>query len=648
MNLIANFHFLRPLWLLALVPLAWVVWMLWQRQVRRNGWQQLIPAHLLSHLMEGEHQTRTRWPATIAAICGVIATLALAGPAWQQINTPVEKSVAPVVVVTDLSSSMLATDIAPNRLTRVKQKLTDIVRQREDGVTALVAYAGSSHVVAPLTDDSATLTNLVQAMDPSIMPVPGRAPEQAISQAIQLLNSGSSQGGTILLVTDSLTPQQSTTINQLMASSGHKLSIMGVGSENGAPIPNANGALLRNRDGSIVMAQLERDILQKTAQANGGSYHDLSLTSADINTLIPSTSTFDSTMRVDRTFDTWHDEGRWLALLLLPLMLAGFRRGLILPLVMVACLVGQPEQAMATVEPGSTASSAPSNKLWQTLWNNAWQTADQQAQALMEAGDNQAAAALYTDERWRAEALDRSGQSAQAAKLFAEQAKQATSPIEKAEALFNAANALARAGELKQAISTYDEALKQVPNMDMATTNRKLVEEMLKQQPPEQNQHQDQNDQQQDQNDQQQDQEQQQQSDGSDGNGNDQQSKQDNASSSNDQSSPDNQQNDASAADDAKPSESQQQDQQNQQQDQSEAEQANDESMGSDGQPEQSDDQGEQQQSPAIADDSNDNNQDGEQTEAWLRRIPNNPGDLLRRKFEQQQRRNAPQDVQPW
>ncbi len=241
MNFIANFHFLRPFWLLALVPLAGVIWLIWQCQIRRNGWQQLIPAHLLSHLMENEQQTRSRWPAILAAICGVVAILALAGPAWQKINTPVEKSVAPVVVVTDLSNAMLATDLAPNRLTRVKQKLTDIVRQRKDGVTALVAYAGSSHVVAPLTDDSATLTNLVQAMDPSIMPLPGRAPEQAISQAIQLLNSGSSQGGTILLVTDSLTPQQSTTIYQLMASSGHNLSILGAVSENGAPIPNANG-----------------------------------------------------------------------------------------------------------------------------------------------------------------------------------------------------------------------------------------------------------------------------------------------------------------------------------------------------------------------------------------------------------------------
>lgn len=651
MSLFDNFHLLRPLWLMAFIPLAYVVWQIWQRESQSSGWQQLIPAHLLEHLLEGEQQTQQRWPAALAAIAGTLAILALAGPTWRQIETPVEKSLSPVVLVTDLSASMLATDIAPNRLTRLKQKMTDILRQRDDGVTAIVAYAGSSHVVAPLTDDSNTLINLVQALDPSIMPLPGSKPEQGVAKAIELLNHGASTGGTIVLATDSMTNEQSRAIRKQIAGTGHTLSILGVGSETGAPIPSTNGALLRDRNGGIIMAQLERGILQQTAQATGGNYHDMSLNNADIDALIPKSAITDATVRVDRHYDSWYDEGRWLTLLLLPLVLAGFRRGLLLPLLMVALLTGQSGETVAqtsaqvpTQVPTQAQSAPPPASFWQKLWDNAWQTPDQQAQQQLEAGNSAAAAALFNDSAWRAEALDRSGKHAEAAQLFGEQAAVADNVSDKANDFYNQANALARAGDLEKSLAAYDQALEQNPELDTAKTNRKIVEDLLKQQQQEQQKQQKQNQQEQQQNQQQQEQKEQQnqQDDKDSSEQNQQEQKPSESSDKQGKSGQQNQSEQESQQQEPQQQESQPQEQQTesgaeQKQSQSESESA----------AQSSDEQQEQEGTAAVEGEPIDQNE--EQTEAWLRRIPDNPGDLLRRKFEQQQRRNtvtAPRDHQ--
>lgn len=645
MSLLDNFHLLRPLWLMAFVPLAYVVWQIWQRQSQSSSWQQLIPAHLLEHLLEGEQQTQQRWPAALAAIAGTLAILALAGPTWRQIETPVEKSLSPVVLVTDLSASMLATDMAPNRLTRLKQKMTDILRQRNDGVTAIVAYAGSSHVVAPLTDDSNTLINLVQALDPSIMPLPGSKPEQGVAKAIELLNHGASTGGTILLATDGLTGEQSRAISKQIAGAGHTLSILGVGSETGAPIPGANGALLRDRSGGIIMAQLERGILQQTAQATGGNYHDMSLNNADIDALIPKSAITDATVRVDRHYDSWYDEGRWLTLLLLPLVLAGFRRGLLLPLFLVVLLTGRSGETVAQTSPQvpaqvpTQAQSAPPPSFWQKLWDNAWQTPDQQAQQQLEAGNSAEAAALFNDPAWRAEALDRSGKHAEAAQLFGEQAALADNVSDKANDFYNQANALARAGDLEKSLAAYDQALEQNPDLDTAKTNRKIVEDLLKQQ--KQNQQEQQQNQQQQNQQQQEQQNQQDDKDSSEQNQQERNQQEQKPSESSDKQDKSGQQN-QSEQESQQPQ--QQESQPQEQQTESGAEQKQSESESA---AQSSDEQQEQEGTAAVEGEPIDQNE--EQTEAWLRRIPDNPGDLLRRKFEQQQRRNtvtAPRDHQ--
>ena len=172
-ELIANFHFLRPWWLLGWIAIAILWWI--QRFRRRNSgnWEQLIHPSLLPYLMEGTTKNTRRWQslsAIIWSLAWVIACIALAGPAWQKLPQPIHKTDSAFIIILDLSPSMLAEDIQPSRLIRARYKLIDILNQRKEGYAALVVYSGSAHLVSPLTEDTNTIVSLVPSLAPALMP----------------------------------------------------------------------------------------------------------------------------------------------------------------------------------------------------------------------------------------------------------------------------------------------------------------------------------------------------------------------------------------------------------------------------------------------------------------------------------------------
>ena len=367
MELIHNFHFLRPLWLLMLLPCLGIILLLWRQHQSRGSWQKVIAPQLLQHLLQEQEQQPNRLPLILLLAGWLLACLAMAGPSWQKLPVPVTKSQQPLVVVADLSWHMLSADLKPDRLTRTRYKLQDLFRLRRDGVSAIVAYAGSAHTVAPLTDDSRTLANLVKAMNPGIMPVQGNRPSEGIRQAMELLNQGSNEPGDILLVTGSMTARESGLIQELLKDSGIRLSILGAGTEAGAPVPLPGGGYLKDQQGTIMIPQLERDQLMELAADSGGQYRDMSINDQDLQALLPQAAVSDDVMLVEREFDQWQDAGFWLLLLLLPLALAGFRRGWLLAVMVI--LLPVPPQAQAF------------------QWQDLWQTQDQQGQQALEASD---------------------------------------------------------------------------------------------------------------------------------------------------------------------------------------------------------------------------------------------------------------------
>lgn len=601
-ELIEQFHFLRPLWLLAIIPCLLLFALLWKQQQEQGNWQRVIAPELLSHLLQGQAQKQSNKPLYLLLAGWIIACIALSGPTWQKIPTPVSKSQQPLVVVVDMSYKMYASDVSPNRLSRVRYKLLDLFRLRKDGLSALVVYAESAHTVSPLTDDSKTLANLVSAVSPEIMPEQGDEPIKGIEQAISLLEQGSGQAGDILLITDSLPGLQAEHIRSLLEKTGHRLSILGIGSDQGAPISLPGGGYLKDSKGTIVIPQRDTAQLRSLAQATGGVYRNFSLDDSDLKAVLPKPNNKDNTIQVERLFDQWNDAGYWLVLLLLPLALFGFRKGW-LTIVLVGILLPSPEAEAFE---------------WQDLWKNS----NQQAMEALDAKNPELAAEKFKRPDWKGEALYQANQFEAAAKEFAKG--------ENASSLYNQGNALAKAGKLDEAIKAYDEALKRKPDMEDAAFNKKLLEDLKKQQQEQQKQGN--SDQQQDQQNQ-------------DQNGQEQNQDQKNQQSDQQQDGQQNQQQNA----DQKEQENKQSASQNEQQKQQENEE---QKAARQSQEEQSPEEQQDEAMQAMKEEEQEiRTPDQQAVDNWLKTIPDDPGGLLRRKFlhqQQQQREQRRRQEQAW
>ena len=605
----ADFHFLRPFWLLLILSLPILVFTLRHLRLGDSGWARIIPERLLAPVIrhDGSSGKQQRSPMLPVSLAVIALSIALAGPAWREAPTPLKQPGDSLVIVLDLSLSMLATDLEPNRLTLAKRKIRDILDAREGSLNGLIVFAADAHVVAPLTDDGKTIEGMLDVLEPVIMPAPGNRADLAIARARDLLQQGAPGEGRILLITDDVPTRYHAAISQTLEGTDLSLDTLVVGTEEGGPIPLAKRGFIRE-NGDIVITRANSESLASLAQQNGGASEQLTLDEGDIRALKLEPTESDDWQETDSglTVNRWQDDGYWLLWLVLPLLLLGWRRGAFTVLALtVLPLTPQPAQAMD----------------WGEQWGELWQREDQRAPELIRENPADAASRL-DDPEWRGSALYRSEQFEQAAEAFA--------AAEGARADYNRGNALARAGQLEQALAAYDQALEQAPGMTDARENRELVRQLLDQQ-QQQNQQQNQG------------QESQQQENGDSQNG------------SSDQS-PGNQGQEQSQ--ESGQSENGQDQDQPSEQSSNNGTNEND-SNASDSQ----DNTGAEQQQQAQSRDGTDGSgqteapaQISEQPlsqgqEQWLRRVPDNPGGLLRRKFLQQyQERQTPSDEgdTPW
>ena len=582
--MVDGFHLLRPelLWGLLICPLLAVA--LWHRRTRQGDWSRAIDPELLPYLMP-DHSGKTRqttiWMPTLLLS---LIVLAAAGPSLRQVELPVIKRADALVLVLDLSASMLAADVQPSRIQRARQKILDLLDLRAEGMTGLVVFAGDAHVVTPLTDDTRTIANLMPALSPNIMPLPGANATSGIEAAANLLITAGAQGGQILLMTDGLPRFDTVRAKDALERSGAALAVLAIGTKAGAPIPLPNGGFLKDDAGEIVIPTLDRQAIDQVASALSAPVERISLDERDIESLTRrNVLAAQGELDLARQTDAWLDQGFWLAALVALLLLPAFRKGALVSVLLLSIM--QPETAEA-VE-----------------WEDLWLTPDQQGAQRLADGDSSGAAERFDQTSWRGMAEFEAGAYDRAANSFASEPS--------ADGLFNQGNALAMQGDLQGAINAYEKSLSLQPSAEDAIANRDFVQSLL---------------------DQQEDQDQEQQE-------GEEQSQQDEES----------EQNDASDSDSGGDGES--------------SDQQNDSQQAGDGQEDDASDQGEPQsdseqqpgdQAPNTADA---DQQAADQLEAatqeqmakfdealeeqqaleqWLRRVPDDPGGLLRRKFRYQ------------
>ncbi|MDX1589055.1 MAG: VWA domain-containing protein [Oleiphilaceae bacterium] len=462
---LAQLSFLRPAWLLLLpVALLWLWWWRHHRDRRQGGdWHRVMDPRLLAPLMPQQTDPAGPRPGIwLPALILCLALLALSGPSWREAPRPSQQPADSLVVVMDLSLSMLARDLEPDRLTQAKRALQDLLRLREGLDTGLIAYAGDAHVVSPLTRDRASIEAFLPALDPFIMPSYGSRADRAVQRAIALLEHSAAGQRQILLITDGIRPPYREAIRQAL--SGHRipLQILAVGSEQGAPIPLEDRGVIREDNGQPVIVSTELAPLRSLARAHGGQALRWTGSTTDLSPL----GLDGRGARHHQSGEPgWRreDGGYWLLLLLLPLALWGWRRGhpalsgyssVILPLAMAAILAVDAPPAMA-----GDASL--------------WRTPDQQAMALLPESPG-AASRRFRDRRWQALAHYRAGHYAAAEALWASE----DSP----EGHYNRGNALAQQGRIQEAIAAYETALALNPDMTPARENRQHLMDYLDQQ----------------------------------------------------------------------------------------------------------------------------------------------------------------------
>jgi Ca-activated chloride channel family protein len=597
---VTHFHFLRPLWLLALVLLPWLLWQWRRNRDAGNPWRAVCDPHLLPHLLQGGGTQRGNTAPMLFAIGYTLAVVALAGPAFRQLPEQLARSESALIIALDLSDRMRSTDIKPDRLSRARYKIADLLQARTEGQTALIAYAGDAFTVAPLTDDARSLADLLASLVPETMPVPGQRADRAIALAEKLLHDAGFAEGRLLLVTDRA-DQRAIDAAQRAERSGLRTSVLGVGTALAAPIALPQGGFVQDDNGDVLLPHLDEDSLRRLATAGDGGHAALRVDGADLAALgLLDPDASDGALREDeRTRAEYRDEGPFVLLLLLPLAALAFRRGWLACLVLMTCL--------------------PSPRAEALEWSELWKRSDQRAYDALQAQDAARALELAIDPSLRGSAAYRAEDFPQAADAFSQAAPTA-------DANYNRGNALAQAKRYEDAIAAYDQALALSPGMEDAAANKKAVEDFLEQQKKQQ-QEQDENrqgesgesgDPQQSDKGEQQDSEKQEGSESKDQQGESQQREGDTEQPSDSQS------------------EAEAQEQQQQQAQQEFAEQM-----------EQALKDGEKDEQAQAAEEADPREAEKRQAvEQWLRRVPDDPGGLLRRKFalEYQRRLRNPED----
>ena len=456
--MLTEFHFLRPLWLLAIPIVWWLVFRLLAKWWSTANWEKIVEPHLLQFLATSPATQKSSLLPWIMCFTGSLLLLALAGPVWEKVPQPLLQKSQARVLVLDLSFSMLATDIKPTRIDRARFKLEDLLKRFVEGDTALIAYAGEAFVISPLTHDPATIAALLPGLRPNIMPVPGSRAEHAFSLAADLLSRSKSGSGHIIWITDGIEGQDFAALENTVGR--NRLSILAVGTESGSPVALSGGGFLKDKNGAIVIPKLNSQPLEKLANKKQGTFTVLTVDDRDVERIIEAETAVTDFVEDEqrRTADKWDEEGPWLLLLALPLAAVLFRRGLLLSWSLLV-LFG------VSILPNSAEAFG---------WDDLWLRTDQQAVKLFQAGAAKDAAQLFENPEWKGTAAYRTGDYETAIEEFSRQ----DSPI----ANFNRGNSLAVTGRLQDALDAYEEVLAENPQHEDAQFNHDLIEKLMREQ----------------------------------------------------------------------------------------------------------------------------------------------------------------------
>jgi Ca-activated chloride channel family protein len=430
-NIWGDFHFLRPtiLWLLLPAAIISIISLLTLRETL--SWRKSIAPHLRKYVITKGSEGKRKWMQLFLTLFLSIAIFGVAGPSWRKVELPEKTLETPLLIILNLSESMLKTDIQPNRLERAKFKINDLLDANPGARTALMGYAGSAHTIIPLTRDYSIIKSHISSLSPSIMPVAGSNLKEALTLTDTVLKNISAPGN-ILLFSDYFNDEVSNILQDYSSTHNHKITVLPI-----IPIANTSPetASLKKLE-SIVNINVAKITLDKS---------DVELIAKNIR---ESLQFKDKDLEKE---DEWQDDGLWFALPLALFLLMWFRKGWVIYSLFFALIT----------------TSCNGDKTFKDLWLSR----DYQAQKAYNKGDFESASQLFENHVHKGVAYFKLSDFDKAIDEFSKDSS--------AIGAYNLGLAYYNNGDFASAALAFGQATELDPNMENASKNVALMQQLI-------------------------------------------------------------------------------------------------------------------------------------------------------------------------
>ena len=446
-----DFHFLRPVFLWLIIPAVVVLIAGLFGISDETKWKKVIALHLQQYIIKKGSENLKKRMQVLSFIFVVIAILGLAGPTWETIEIPGQTLETPVVILLDLSQSMMAEDVQPNRLERAKFKITDFLNANPRARAALVGFSGTAHTIIPLTSDYEIIKSHLEGLSPQTMPFPGTNQEAAMLLA-DSITSVTTAPATIILFSDDFDDETFNLLQEFTQQQDSKFEIIPMNTLAGADVPGRNDKAIQDNSGKLVHSSLNTEVLTKLGSLNNVDVHTLTLDNSDMQLLAKNISThLEFKEQDEKKEDDWLDRGLWLVIPFALFLLIWFRKGWVIYSLAIFMIF----------------SSCSTDFRFADLWY----TKDYQAQKLFDQGKFEEAAELFSDPLHKGVAYFKSGNFEEAIKYFS---KDTT-----AQGAYNLGLAYLQNGDLAAAQLAFGLAVEIDPEMESAINNKNAVTQLM-------------------------------------------------------------------------------------------------------------------------------------------------------------------------
>jgi Ca-activated chloride channel family protein len=438
-----EFHFLRPqfLWLILPLALILIVGLIVVREP--VGWKRHIAIHLRPFVIKKGSEVMKRWMQLITFLVLSIAVVGLAGPSWEKFEQPERILETPMVILLDLSQSMMATDLQPNRLERAKFKISDLIEANPRVRTALVGFAGTAHTLVPLTNDYRIVESNLKGITTGILPFQGSDLEAGLILADSLMKVTEAPG-TLLLISDGFDEEVFEQLQDLAIQGNTRIEILPMGTAVGSEFPALGSSrYVRDPSGKPIIAAIDTSLLQKLNTVEGINVNALTLDNSDVVKIAETVrKELEYKDKIEETEEKWKDAGLLFVLPFAFFVLLWFRKGWVIYSIFMVLVLG----------------SCSSESSFKDLWT----TDDYKAQQYFDSGNYEEAAPLFTDHLRKGIAYYKAEDYTQAIQSF----EMDTS----AQGRYNLGLAYYKIGNLNSAKQAFDMAV----SLDASFTNASI------------------------------------------------------------------------------------------------------------------------------------------------------------------------------